>query len=134
MRKLTIVARGDTKVYRRNYRGELTAAILPLRREDSLVLEGAFYIDADVELDPNRYVEVQVLAGRLSETQRSMNWTYIDPFGDLEVGDTVRVPFGHNDALLVARVTGVKPEGQGPGLPMSIEVKEVAQRARFEDA
>jgi hypothetical protein len=80
----------------------------------------------EAALDPERntnYVQVQV-----SGASTTYPWTYIDPSGELEVGDRVLVPFGYDDAERVAKVTAL---GKGD-VPAKARIKRVAARLEVE--
>lgn len=83
-------------------------------------------IDAlEAAIDPERnitYVQVQVSGA-------SNQWTYIDPSGELKVGDRVLVPFGYDDAEWVAKVTAL---GKGH-VPSGVTIKSVAARLDVEE-
>jgi len=95
-------------------------------RGETFEVIGDFVVE---EVDTTRYVTVTVRSRRISEAQRSMEWTYIDPTGDLEVGDVVKVPFGYSNALVLATVSQVDV---GRGNLAKSQIKTVAQVADFE--
>lgn len=99
----------------------------------ALDLPGGDYdyeVSGDIEVEElDRYVTVQIISSRISKAQADTEWTYRDPYGDLQVGDFVRVPFGRSDVTFSGRVSAVDTgdNGLAPWV-----IKTVAQRARFE--
>lgn len=83
--------------------------------------------ELEAAIDPERnvtYVQVQV-----SGASPTYPWTYIDPSGELKVGDRLLVPFGYDDAERVAKVTAL---GKGH-VPAGVTIKSVAARLDVEE-
>jgi hypothetical protein len=101
----------------------------------ALDLPGGDYeyeLSGDFEYEEaERYVTVQIVSTRISEGQREAEWTYIDPWGDLQVGDFVRVPFGVTNHTFSGRVVAVDTDA---GFLRYNHIKTIKSRARFEDA
>ena len=79
--------------------------------------------------ETERFVTVNIVSSRVS--QRDAEWTYIDPWGDLQVGDFVRVPFGVTNHTFSGRVVAVDTDA---GFLRYNHIKTIKSRARFEDA
>jgi hypothetical protein len=62
--------------------------------DSDFIIEGIFDYE---EVDARSFVSVEV---------NDAVWTYIDPWGDLRVGETVAVPFGYHDLPVLGRVVG----------------------------
>lgn len=102
--------------------GESTAALELPGGDFEYELEGDFEVSA-VE----KYVSVKLVrSGGTGGLEGE--WTYIDPWGNLDYGDVVRVPFGVANRLFLGKVVATDVER-----PSGLYVKTVAQRARFED-
>ena len=62
-------------------------------------LKGEIVVTGDAlieEIDSNCYVQIEFLGGPYDHPYKKL-YTYIDPFGDLEVGDVVDVPTVYED-------------------------------------
>ncbi len=106
--------------------GQPTAALDLPGGDYEYELSGDFVYD-----EAERYVTVNIVSSRLGERQRDTEWTYIDPWGDLQVGDFVRVPFGFTNSTFSARVAAVDTDA---GFLKYNHIKTIKSRARFEDA
>ena len=100
-------------------------AAVKLHGGDGVTYE--FEGDFDFELVQEPFVDVELI----SSLRKSGAWTYLDPYGDLVVGDVVKVPFGSANSLRTGRVIAV--DVPLPAFLSRDQVKTVAARARFED-
>lgn len=83
------------------------------------------------EIDPNRYVQIEFLGGPSDYPYKKL-YTYIDPFGDLEVGDVVDVPTVYEDHnLAVVKKIGDGYKGKSKRFVTARFVKETSPQFGF---